>query len=110
MECIEQSHKSLKSPTSPKFYPKQIMDFVAFLITNIIRILKYAILARVLLSWVQVNPHGRIVSGIHDITEPILKFFRNLLPRTGMMDFSPILAFLALDFLQMGIIQILATL
>lgn len=86
------------------------MEFLSFLLINIIRILKYAILLRVLLSWVQVNPHNRFIQTLNEITEPILRFFRNLLPRTGMIDFSPILAFLALDLAQIGVVSLLARL
>ena len=84
------------------------MEFITFMLINIIRILKYAILARVLMSWVQVNPHGKIVRTIYEITEPILGIIRNILPRTGMIDLSPILAFFALDFAQIGIISLLS--
>lgn len=83
------------------------MNFIIFLLINIIRIIKYAILVRVLMSWVQVNSYGRITRIIYEITEPVLRFFRNLLPRTGMIDFSPILAFFALDFLQIGVVRLL---
>ena len=81
------------------------MEFIAFFLINVIRILKYAILVRILMSWFQRggNP-GRFTQILHELTEPILKIFRNLLPRTGMIDFSPILAFFTLDFAQLGII------
>lgn len=83
------------------------MEFIAFFIINVVKILKYAILIRILMSWIK--PHGgggRFHRVLHEITEPILKVFRNILPRTGMMDFSPILAFFALDFAQVAIISI----
>lgn len=74
------------------------MNFIASLAVNIISILKYAILIRILLSWI--NPHGgggKAYQIIHEITEPIMRPFRNLIPRVGMIDFSPIAAFFALD-------------
>ena len=86
------------------------MNFILVFIVTIIRILKYAILIRILLSWVQTGYPGRFSRMLYEITEPILKVFRNLLPRTGMIDFSPILAFFALDFLQIGIISLFASL
>lgn len=86
------------------------MDFLAALIINIIKILKYAILVRILLSWVKQGPPGRITQIIHEITEPVLRIFRKILPRTGMIDFSPILAFVALDFAQFGIIKLFSSL
>ena len=85
------------------------MQFVLIFIITIIRILKYAILIRVLLSWIQQGYPGRFSQILFEITEPILKIFRNLLPRTGMIDFSPLIAFFALDFAQIGIISLFAS-
>jgi len=85
------------------------MEFILFFLVNVIKILKYAILVRILLSWIRPGHPGRFTQILHEITEPILKTFRNLLPRTGMMDFSPILAFFALDFAQLGIISLFSS-
>ena len=86
------------------------MEMVAFFLITVVKILKYAILVRILLSWVQPMGHGKFYQILNDLTEPILKVFRNLLPRTGMVDFSPILAFFALDLVQMGIVKIFSSL
>ena len=83
------------------------MEFIVFFLINIIRILKYAILVRILLSWFQSGHPGRFSQMLFEVTEPVLKVFRNILPRTGMIDFSPILAFFALDFAQLGILTLL---
>ncbi|MBU0727929.1 YggT family protein [Patescibacteria group bacterium] len=82
------------------------MDFVLFFLINVINIVKYAVLVRVLMSWMNTNPHGRIARVINEITEPILRVIRKFLPRTGMIDFSPLIAFFALDFLQLGIVSL----
>lgn len=83
------------------------MDFALSFIITVLDILKFAILARVIMSWIQVNPSGRVARFIYEITEPLLKFVRNILPRTGMIDFSPLLAFFAIGFIQMGIVSLL---
>jgi YggT family protein len=85
------------------------MEILAVLAINIVRILKYAIILRILLSWVQ--PHGHRQGGqlnrvLHEITEPVLRPARNLIPRIGMIDISPILVFFALDFLQITIVNV----
>jgi YggT family protein len=51
------------------------------------------LLARVLLSWVQVDPHNPIVNLINQLTEPLLAPIRRLLPQSGALDFSPMIAF-----------------
>ena len=86
------------------------MDFILFFLINIINIVKYAILVRVIMSWMRANPHGPIARFIGDITEPILRVFRNILPKGGMIDFSPLIAFFALDFLQIGIVSLFTSL
>ncbi len=88
------------------------MDFILTFIITIVKILKYAILLRILMSWIR--PMGQKGGGkfnqiLHEITEPILKFFRNLVPRIGMIDLSPILAFFALDFAQLGLISLISS-
>ena len=80
------------------------MQFALFFASTVIKIIKYAILVRILISWVA--PHGsngRIYRIIHDITEPLLSLFRKILPRTGMLDFSPLIAFFVLDFIDYGL-------
>ena len=51
------------------------------------------LLARVLLSWVQVDPRNPIVNLINQLTEPLLTPIRRLLPQSGALDFSPMIAF-----------------
>jgi len=84
------------------------MEFISFFIVNVIRILKYAILARVLMSWIQPIPSGRIGLFLYNSTEPVLKIFRSILPRTGMIDLSPIIAFFAFDLAEYGLIKLFA--
>lgn len=85
------------------------MDFVLVLLINVIRIYKWAIIARVLISWVQGpgRPSGPTLF-LHQATEPMLRIFRGILPRTGMIDLSPLIAFIALDFAQLGLVGLLA--
>lgn len=57
------------------------------------------VLGRVLLSWV--DPTGRTQLGrmLLQLTEPILAPIRSVLPRTGMLDLSPLVLFLVLGVL-----------
>jgi YggT family protein len=59
-----------------------------------------AILARVLLSWFRVNPYHPAVAFLYQITEPILKPLRNVIPPLGMLDISPIVALILLDIIR----------
>ncbi len=84
------------------------MDPILYFIVTTIKILQYAILARVLLSWVNVDKSARWYQILYSVTEPSLKVLRNILPRTGMIDLSPILAFFILGFIESGIIRLFA--
>ena len=83
------------------------MEFLIQFIDILFKLLTYAIIARILLSWFGGNRHGKFYQFIHDIREPILGIARKLLPPIGMMDFSPILALLALDIIRALLIKIL---
>ena len=66
-------------------------------------VLYAALLGRVLMSWFQVgrdSPFYPIVTIIFQVTEPILAPIRRVLPRFGMLDFSPMVALLLLGFIQ----------
>ncbi len=82
-------------------------------INTFFQILVYLILGRAILSWFVRNPYGtlyKIYTAIIQITDPILAPCRKLLARFGMggtIDFSPILAIIALTVINGIIINIL---
>lgn len=75
------------------------MDQLSSFGSLIIQIYKFMIMGRVLLSFIPHNPQHPIIGIIYSITEPILGLFRRFMPRNLPLDFSPILAFLLLDFI-----------
>lgn len=64
--------------------------------------LLYIILVlRIILSWLGIEYYyNSFVQLIYSISEPILRPFRRLPLQIGMLDFSPILAFITLRFLD----------
>ena len=66
--------------------------------------------AYILLSWVRL-PYSpwlnRIQRFLYDVCEPYLRLFRRLVPSAGGIDFSPILAFIALSVIDRLLIWIL---
>ncbi|MCB0217027.1 MAG: YggT family protein [Caldilineae bacterium] len=64
----------------------------------LVQALDLAILARVMLSWVDRNPYsgGRWKQLLYQVTDPIMEPLRRLIPPIGMMDVSPIVAILIL--------------
>lgn len=65
------------------------------------------LLARVLLSWVQVDPRNPIVNLINQLTEPLLAPIRRLLPQTGAADFSPMVALVVVLIAEQVILAVL---
>jgi YggT family protein len=82
------------------------MGTLGYLISLILTVFQFVLLARVLMSWFpdianSSNPTvQQVVRLIYDITEPVLRPIRNALPQTGMMDFSPLIVFLIIAVLQ----------
>jgi YggT family protein len=68
------------------------------------------ILAYIVTAWLRL-PYSptlnRIQRFLYDVCEPYLRLFRRLLPATGAIDFSPILAFIALGVIDRLLIWIL---
>ena len=69
------------------------------LIVMLVNIYSFVILARVLMSWLNVNPYSPVAQVIYNLTEPVLAPVRNLLPPAGGLDFSPIIVLVALQIL-----------
>jgi len=85
----------------------QFFSSLALLVDMIFNVVYFLLVIRILLSWFGVNPYNELVQILFKITEPILAPFRRLPLRLGMIDFSPILAFIVLTFLRSLIVGIL---
>ena len=69
------------------------------IILAVCHILAFLLIVRARVSWFPINPAERIVALIYRITEPILSPLRNILPRTGPVDLSPLFAILILEII-----------
>lgn len=65
----------------------------------------YALLLQVILSWV--NPHSPISNVLDSLTKPILAPIQRFLPTAGGMDFSPVVALILLQMVNVSVIKIL---
>lgn len=70
---------------------------MAPLIVLLIQMYSLVILARVLMSWVNIDPYSPLARTIYSLTEPVLQPIRNLLPPTAGLDFSPIIAMILIQ-------------
>ena len=81
---------------------------MALFVTNLLTVAflaAYALIIRVLISWV--DPIGRTAVGsfLISTTEPILAPVRRVLPQTGVMDFSPLVVLIVLGILSSVILR-----
>lgn len=74
-------------------------EFFIMIALIVIRTIDVILLVYVLMSWF-VSPYHPLRQGLGRFVEPFLAPIRNLLPQTGMMDFSPIVLFIILFILE----------
>lgn len=84
------------------------MGFLVSFINILTMALFYAILARVLLSWVDPQGNMSVTRMLHEMTEPILGPIRKIVPTVGMFDFSPIIALLLIQVIGRALITALS--
>jgi len=74
---------------------------LAYVIDIVLTIYMWLIIGRAILSWVSPDPYNPIVRFLYTATEPVLAFFRRLLPlQYGGLDLAPLAALLVIVFLQ----------
>ena len=65
------------------------------IISLVLNLFLFILMARVLLTWIpDVDYNNPLVRLLYDITEPILRPIRNMIPPTSGVDISPIVVFL----------------
>jgi YggT family protein len=83
---------------------------VATFVNVFIALYGLVLFAYIITSWLRL-PYSptlnRIQRFLFDVCEPYLRLFRRLLPSAGAIDFSPILAFVALGLIDRLLIWIL---
>lgn len=73
--------------------PRPLLRFVVNLGFSILMI---AIFVRVISSWFGVSPYSRFMRVIHALTDWLLEPLRRVIPPIGMIDISPMVAYLML--------------
>ncbi len=75
--------------------------FILQIISLLLQLFELALLARIILSWFpNVDRSNTIIQFLFDITEPVLKPIREMLPPGGMFDFSPLIVFVIIQVLS----------
>jgi len=90
------------------FIVDHFFSALAYVVNIVLNTYMWIIIVRALLSWVNPDPYNPIVQFIYLITEPVLRPIRNALPTHQIgLDLSPMVAILAIYFLQMFLVPVL---
>lgn len=77
------------------------MNSPSYLVYQFFNIIMLLMLVRVLLSWIpNVNWYKEPVYSLKKFTDYIFEPFRRVIPPAGMLDISPIFAFIAVSLVQ----------
>ena len=63
-------------------------------------ILKIALIVRVISSWFRISPYSKWIHWSFQLTEPIIGPLRRVIPPIGMIDITPIVAYIVLIVLE----------
>ncbi len=85
----------------------QDVSILARLIDFVFNIAYFALLARVILSWIPHDPFHPAVTVINQLSDPILRPLQRLLPPLAGFDLSPMVAFLVMEVLRSTLISLL---
>ena len=80
------------------------LSFIGVLRTSL-DLFFYALLLQVILSWV--NPHTPIADVLNSLTRPILAPIQRLLPTAGGIDFSPMVALILIQMINISVVKTL---
>ena len=89
------------------------MNSLLFLIVQIISLYKFVLIIYIITTWLinfnVINTSNRFVYSVMEIlyklSEPSLRIVRKYIPNFGSIDISPIIVYLALEFLQRLILE-----
>jgi YggT family protein len=62
-------------------------------------VLTALIFFRAILSWFPIDPRNPLVTFLYEVTEPILAPLRNVIPRIGMIDITPLVAIILIQII-----------
>lgn len=76
------------------------MNPIFVMLQYVLLFFQFAIIGRAILSWFDRGMQNPISQMLYQITEPIIAPIRQIMPRTGMIDLSPLIALIIIIVLQ----------
>ena len=84
--------------------------YLANFVQILAQVLYWAILARVILSWLPINHESALIQFLHGITEPILGPIRRIMPNMGGLDLAPMFALILIWVAQRVLLSMIGRL
>jgi YggT family protein len=78
-----------------------------FLLSGLFTLLMVALLVRVISSWFGISPYRPWMRPVMALTDWLIEPIRRILPPLGMIDFSPLVAWLALSLLRSFVLSLI---
>ena len=75
------------------------MSLLFSFIRILCEVLTIAIILRAILSWFSPRPTNMLAIILYRVTEPMLAPLRRIIPRAGMIDFTPLVAIILLQLI-----------
>ena len=72
---------------------------VAYLLKEVIYVYMFIIIIQIIISWVNPGAYNPITVIMHQLSEPVLKPVRRLIPSAGGFDFSPMVIIIGMQLL-----------
>lgn len=82
---------------------QELIRSLVALVDIFFTVIYWLLVIRIVLSWVGVSPYttyNELLGALYQVTDVILTPFQRLPLRVGMMDLSPVVAFITLQLLQ----------
>jgi YggT family protein len=74
----------------------------------VLQIYMWVVIIAALITWVNPDPYNMVVRFLRSVTEPVFGLVRRVLPVSGIgIDFSPLIVFLVILFLQKFLVSTL---
>ncbi|MGE0201746.1 MAG: YggT family protein [Candidatus Melainabacteria bacterium] len=85
------------------------MQSIAILLYRALDLYTWILIARILLSWLpSIDWYRQPARFLNDITDPVLRIFRGIIPPLGGLDLSPILLFVAIEIVKSLLLSVAA--
>jgi YggT family protein len=87
------------------FVLANFVNAVAGVLSFVLNLYMWLIIARAIVSWVNADPYNPIVRFLYNSTEPLLQRVRRAIPFfPGGLDFSPLIIIAAIYFLDLFLV------